>query len=173
MTKYDYLACLALVLAILINSLSVYLQRSRQLYKRFGHAGYAVHTTLISLAWGLFLVTEFLASRTTWRTAHSYPVAGLAIVILAVFLFLAAIKEIGTSALSNGNFFGRPVRKLAGIYRYIASPIYWSYAVCFLGLAALTGMKVFLVSTVLAVVGLVGFESWIERPVSSSHNKTL
>jgi protein-S-isoprenylcysteine O-methyltransferase Ste14 len=166
MTKYDLISILALMATIAINSALVYLQKTRQLYRRFGHQAYFVHSVVITLVWGGFIVTEFLANASTWRFNHTYPAIGLPIMAAALTLFVAALTQIGGNALANGNFFHYPIRKLGGIYLYIKEPIYWSYAAWFFGLAFLTGMKVFLAYVVITIVGLVLFESWVERPAS-------
>ena len=166
MTKYDLISILALVATIAVNSGLVYLQKTRQIYQRFGHQAYLVHSVVITLVWGGFIVTEFLANATTWRLGHTYPAIGLPIMAAALAVFVAALTQIGGNALANGNFFHYPIRKLGGIYCYIKEPIYWSYAAWFFGLALLTGMKVFLVHVVITLIGLVCFESWVERPTS-------
>jgi protein-S-isoprenylcysteine O-methyltransferase Ste14 len=157
MTKYDLISILALLATIIINSGLVYLQKTREIYRRFGRRAYLVHS----------IVTEFLANATTWRFSHTYPMVGLPIMAVALVVFVAALSQIGGNALANGNFFHYPVRRLGGIYKYIKEPIYWSYAAWFFGLAFVTGMKVFLVYVVITIVGLVWFESWVERPTST------
>ena len=164
MTIYDWVSIVMLLLTIAVNSASVYLQKTRRIYDKFGSRGYAVHTGLISFVWGAFIITEFLANRSTWRFSHAHPLPGLVIMAVALALFIAALQQVGSNALSNGNFFGRPLRKLGGVYRYVREPMYMSYAVWFLGLCLLTSMKVFLVYSAITLVGLVGFESYIERP---------
>ncbi len=157
-----------LLLTIAVNSLAVYLQKTRQVYNRFGTHGYAVHTVIISVFWGAFIITEFIANKTTWRFGHNYVVPGLLIMALALALFAAAFQQIGSSALSNGNFFGRPLRQLRGVYTYIREPMYVSYVIWFLGLCLLTSMKVFLVYAAITLVGLVGLESYVERPIRTN-----
>jgi protein-S-isoprenylcysteine O-methyltransferase Ste14 len=85
----------------------------------------------------------------------------------ALVLFGLALQQIGWSALGNGNFFGRPLRKLAGIYKYIHEPIYWSYAIWFAGIGLVTSLKSFFVFSLVSIIGLVGVESWVERPKAS------
>lgn len=164
MNKYDYISIGALAFTILFNSGMVYLQKSRNIYQKFGSKAFTVHSLLISIPWGLFIGTEFLAGRSDWRLAHASPFVGIIIMAAALALFIAAIKEIGWNALGNGYFFGRPLRNLKGIYRYIKEPIYWSYTVWFFGLGFLTSMKVFFVYSIISVIGLVWFEAWVERP---------
>ena len=164
MNKYDYIAIGAFIFTILFNSGTVYLQKSRNIYQIFGSKAFTVHSILISIPWGFFIFTEFLANRSNWRLDHSYPVLGISIMAVALAMFIAAIWQIGSGALGNGYFFGRPLRDLQGIYRYIKEPIYWSYTIWFFGLAFLTSLKVFFVYMVISVIGLVWFESWVERP---------
>ncbi len=166
MTKYDLISILALIATIAINSGLVYLQKTRQIYLRWGKNAYLVHSVVITAVWGGFIATEFLANATTWRFSHTSPAVGLSIMVVALAIFVAALTQIGGNALANGNFFHYPIRKLGGVYRYIKEPIYWSYAAWFFGLALLTGMKVFLVYVIITIIGLVWFESWVERPTS-------
>jgi protein-S-isoprenylcysteine O-methyltransferase Ste14 len=56
---------------------------------------------------------------------------------------------------------------LKGIYSFIREPIYWSYTIWFAGIGLVTSLKVFFVFSAISIIGLIGFESWIERPTSS------
>ncbi len=170
-SKYDYIAIAALVLAILANSAAVYLQKTRDIFKRFGSSAFTVHSLLISIPWGFFILTEFLANKSSWRLDHTYPEIGYVIMAIALALFIAAIQQIGVNALGNGYFFGRPYRKLGGIYRYVPEPIYWSYTIWFAGIGLVTSLKVFFIFSIISIIGLVGFESWIERPSDHSGTK--
>jgi protein-S-isoprenylcysteine O-methyltransferase Ste14 len=166
-TKYDYIAIAALIFTILFNSAAVYLQKTKQIYSRFGVSAFTVHSVLISIPWAVFIGTEFLANKSTWRLEHTHPVAGYLIMAVALILFIAAIRQIGANALGNGFFFGHPLRNLKGIYSFIREPIYWSYTIWFAGIGLVTSLKVFFVFSAISIIGLIGFESWIERPTSS------
>jgi hypothetical protein len=167
MTSYDYLSISLLLLAIAMNSALVYLQKTRQIYRRFGAHAYGVHGSFITLFWGVFIISEFVDNKSTWRLAQGYPLIGFAVMVGALVLFGLALQQIGWSALGNGNFFGRPLRKLAGIYKYIHEPIYWSYAIWFAGIGLVTSLKSFFVFSLVSIIGLVGVESWVERPKAS------
>lgn len=164
MTSYDFASILLLILAIATNSTLVYLQKTRNVYKRFGQRAYGMHGILISLLWGVFIISEFVNNRSTWRFSHGYPTFGFAVMAAALALFGLAIQQIGWTALGNGYFFGKPLRKLGGVYKYVPEPIYWSYAIWFAGIGFVTSLKVFFVFTIISIVGLVGIESWVERP---------
>jgi len=164
MTKFDYFAIAALVLAIGINSLTVYLHKKYRVYDRFGHNALTVHSTLISIFWGGFIATEFLASKSTWRTALAYPVLGWLIMAVALTIFILALRQIGYRALANGNFFGQPLRALGGIYKMVPEPIYVSYSLWYAGIGLVTSLKVFFVLAIVSLIGLVGLEAWVERP---------
>ena len=164
MTFYDYLSCVVFILTIAINSLLVYFQKTRQIYNRFGKRAFLVHSLVLTLVWGGFIFTEFLTANSSWRFADKYPGAGLLFLSLGLSMYLLAIKEIGGNAMGNGYFFGYPLRKLGGIYRFIKEPIYWSYAVWFAGWALFTGQKVFLLYVIISIIGLIGIESRVERP---------
>ena len=164
MKFYDYLSIALLMLAITANTLLIYLHKTRQIFERFGSYAYTVHGTIISVFWGAFIISEFADSRSSWRLMHSYPVLGYAIMASALILFGLAIQQIGWNALSNGYFFGRPLRKLGGVYLYIREPIYWSYTIWFAGIGLVTSLKSFFVYSLISIIGLVGIESWVERP---------
>jgi protein-S-isoprenylcysteine O-methyltransferase Ste14 len=164
-TNYDYLSISLLILAIGVNSALVWLQKTRQIYQRFGKRAHGVHGSLISVFWGAFIISEFVDNSSTWRLPHAYPIAGLTLMAGALLLFGLALQQIGWDALSNGNFFGKPMRKLGGVYRYIREPIYWSYAVWFAGIGLVTSLKAFFIYTLISIIGLVGVESWVERPI--------
>ena len=163
MTLYDYLAVAALILAIGVNSLSVYLQKTKGIYDRFGRKALLVHGSIVTVAWGIFIITEFTLVNSSWKLVRVYPLLGLLTMGTALCLFILAVRQIGRRALVNGNFFGQPVRRLNGIYRFIRNPIYWSYVLWFIGLGLLTGLKGFFLIAVIAVIGLIGIESRIER----------
>lgn len=168
MSSYDFLAIGLLVLAIGVNSGLVYLQKTRGLYDRFGPSAYRVHGAILTVFWGSFIGSEFLVSRSSWRLGLHYPLAGGLVMIMALALFCLALQQIGWPALSNGNFFGQPIRKLGGVYRYIREPIYWSYTIWFAGIGLVTGQKAFFVISLVSLIGLVGIEAWVERPTASS-----
>ncbi len=163
MTFYDFLSAGALILAIGVNTITIYLQKTRGLYDRFGKNAGRVHGIIISIFWGLFIISEFLISNSSWRIAESYAVVGALVMSLALVIFIAAIKQIGFQALGNGNFFGSPTRKLKGVYNYIPEPIYVSYTVWFLGIGLITAQKGFFVLAILSIVGLIGVESRVEQ----------
>jgi hypothetical protein len=167
-TGYDYLSISLLILAITANSTLVYLQKTRHLYQRFGNRAHGIHGSILSVFWGAFIVSEFVNNHSAWRLAHSYPIIGLMLMASAIVLFGLAIQQIGWGALSNGNFFGQPMRKLGGVYDYVHEPIYWSYVIWFSGIGIVTSLKSFFVFSVISIVGLVGLESFIERPIKPS-----
>lgn len=163
-TIYDYVAATALIVAIGVNSLSVYLQKTRRIYDRFGARAFDRHRMLITFFWGLFIVSEFMLTRSSWRLGQTYVPLGLLFMASGLVVFVAAIRQIGFPALANGNFFGYPLRKLKGIYLYTSNPIYWSYVLWFTGLGFVTSLKSFFVFAALSIIGLIGIESKIETP---------
>lgn len=162
---YDILAIVLLIVAIGVNSLSVYAQKKYKFYDRFGANGYAIHNVIISLAWGVFIISEFLAARSDWRLENSFPLVGYGIMAIALLIFILAMQQIGRHALGNGNFFGKPLRKLGGIYSVLPEPIYVSYSLWFLGIGLVSSLKVFFILAVVGFVGLVFVEARVERPV--------
>ncbi len=168
---YDILAIAFLIIAIGTNSCSVYLQKRYRYYDKFGRNGYAIHSVVISIAWGSFVLTEFLAANSSWRLDNAYPVLGYAIMLVALVIFILAFKQIGIHGLGNGNFFGRPLRRLGGIYKNIPEPIYVSYSLWFLGIAFVSYLKVFFLLTIVGFIGLIFIEARVERPYK--HKKGL
>ena len=118
--------------------------------------------------WALFIGSGFLVNRSSWRLGLDYRLAGGLVMIIALVLFCLALQQIGWPALSNGNFFGQPIRKLGGVYRYIREPIYWSYTIWFAGIGLLTSQKAFFIISLVNLIGLVGIEAWAERPAASN-----
>ena len=123
-----------------------------------------MHSIIISIFWGAFIATEFLANQSTWRTALAYPVLGWSIMAVALTIFILALRQIGYRALANGNFFEQPVRTLGGIYKIIPEPIYASYSLWYAGIGLITSLKVFFVLAIISLIGLIGLEAWVERP---------
>lgn len=162
MNVVDYMAAIALVKAIGVNSLLVYLQKTRHIYKPLKH-GWRVHKIVISFFWGLFIASCFRIPMSDWRFEESYELFGGFCIILAGIVFTLAIREIGVQALTNGNFFGKPKRKLGGIYRILPETIYISYVIGLLGLGLITAQIGFFVLAILAAIGLIGIESRIEN----------
>jgi len=171
MTIYDQVAIFLLMLTIIVNCLTVYFQKTRRIYDRFGRHSLTVHSIIVSIFWGLFIISEFVTSKSDWRLENSYPVIGYSIMAIALTIFVLAVREIGYKALSNGNFFGQPIRQLRGIYKYVPEPIYISYSLWFLGIGLVSSLKVFFVFTVISLIGLVLIESRFERPLVISISK--
>ena len=161
---YDALTISLLVVAIGANSLSVYVQKRYGYYTKFGDKAYTIHSVVILVAWGIFIVSEFVAALSSWRLESTYPLIGYGIMITALTIFILALRQIGIHGLGNGNFFGKPVRKLGGIYKIIPEPIYVSYSLWFLGIGFATSLKVFFVLAFASFVGLVLVEARVERP---------
>lgn len=162
MNIYDYFAIAALTLAIIVNTLTVYLQRTRDIYKRFGKRAWMVHQIILTLFWGLAVLAGFGLGGSNFSIDRTFPLVGFSIMMGAVLLFAAALKQVGSQGLGNGNFFGKPVKKLGGVYKLINDPMYFSYFFWYLGLALTTGKITFFIMAGIVVVGLIGVESRLE-----------
>lgn len=167
MTIYDKVAIALLLITIFVNCVTVYLQKTRRIYDRFGRHALTVHSIIVSIFWGLFIISEFVASKSDWRLDNTFPVIGYGIMFVALAIFILAIREIGYKALSNGNFFGQPTKQLKGVYKYVPEPIYVSYTLWFVGIGFASSLKVFFVFAVISLIGLVVVESRVERPDQS------
>lgn len=164
MTIYDKIAIALLILTIIVNCVTVHLQKTKRIYDRFGRHALTVHSVIVSIFWGLFIISEFVTNKSTWRLENSYPLIGYTIMAVALTIFILAIRQIGYKALSNGNFFGQPWKDLKGIYKVLPEPIYISYTVWFIGIGLASSLKVFFVFAVISLIGLVVIESRVERP---------
>lgn len=164
MNIFDYFAITSLSLAIIVNTLTVYLHRTRGIYQRFGKRAWLTHQIIISGFWILPIFGGFGLRYSQFELPVTYASLGIAIMLFALGLFVSAVAEIGTQGLANGNFFGKPLRKLGGIYKVINDPIYLSYAIWYVGLALATGRLTFFIMAGICVIGLMGVESRIEQP---------
>ncbi|GAC1387419.1 MAG: hypothetical protein NVS1B7_1220 [Candidatus Saccharimonadales bacterium] len=164
MNGWDYCALIALPAAIAVNAISVYLQKSRNFYtKKFADHAWLVHRIIISIFWGLAVLAGFGLAYSPWKYSKTNVPLGALLMTVAVVLFVLAIKQIGSQALGNGNFFGQKLRNLGGIYRYLKNPIYLSYAVWYVGLTFVTQKKTFLLMALIVIIGL-RVETYVEQP---------
>lgn len=165
MSVYDFLAPLALVLAIAVNSVAVFLHRKKNIYRYFGKNAWAAHQVLISIFWGLAVLAGFglIGSKFQFTPPLLLLILGLIVMCSAVGLFVVAVKQIGAQGLGNGNFFGVATRKLGGVYKYYSNPIYASYVMWYVGLFLATGKWTFIVLAAISLIGL-SIESIVEKP---------
>lgn len=163
MTYLDIIPIVALILAIAVNTLAVYLQKTRRIYTIFKDKALFIHAVTISVFWGVFLLSLIFAAQSKWRLDDTYPLTGWVLILLAAGIWILAIRQIGSGGLINANFFGRPTQELTGIYRIVNDPIYVSYSVVLLGYGLITGLVVgFVLSTIMAI-GLLGIEAKAEQ----------
>ncbi|WP_343576959.1 methyltransferase [Mycobacterium sp.] len=152
----------SLLLAVLVNSCSVYMQRRRGVYDKFRH-GQLVHAVIILPFWLLF---GFLASTLNMHyklPGVSLPGLGYVLAVSAAVIFIAAVYILGPGSLINSNFFRPGAAASRGIYRYFKNPIYDSYWVFFLALGFVTSNSAFFIIAGLSFIGLNVIESRIER----------
>ncbi len=163
MTIYDVLAILSLLFAIGINSLLVYLQKKHALYKPFGSRGLGVHSTVLTVVWGGFIYACTQLHQSSWQFEPE-RLLGAFMIAVALTVFVLSVRQIGTGALVNANFFGEKIRTLKGIYNYIPEPIYASYVVLLAGLGFYSGQVGFLMLSTVAFIGLYTIERAAEQP---------
>lgn len=161
-----YIACVVLVAAVTVNSISVYMQKRYNLYtRRFGGKDQMIHSLVILPFWIVFVV---LASQLHDNQLLHYEfinllIVGTLFVTVAVALFIGAMKTIGTGALVNANFF-RPQKKVSsGVYRYFKNPIYDSYAILLFGLGLIYSNWGYIVLSALVWLLLICIESRVEK----------
>lgn len=152
----------SLLLAVAVNSCSVYMQRHRGIYDRFRH-GLLLHAIVILPFWLLFGFLVSTLDRHCRLQTVSLPILGYLLMALATSIFIAAIYVLGPGSLINSNFFkaGRATSK--GIYKYLKDPMYHSYWLFFLALGFISSNAAFFIVAGLSFVGLNIIESATER----------
>ncbi len=163
MTIFDAIPATLLILAIAVNSTSVYLQKTRNIYKRFGSNALKVHTGIITSVWVAFVLSTALIFRSSWRFAQSYPGIGTLMIAIGLYIFISAYKQIGNDGLINANFFGAKQKDLKGIYTKLQHPMYVAYVFWLVGMATFTGRAGFMLLSVIAAFGLLVVEARIEK----------
>ncbi len=160
--RYLLLTITAFILAITVNSTSVFLQKQHGIYKRFKYGMY-VHGLVITPAWALFILLLSGLNRRYIVTIPHTGVVGPLLVLVSSVLFVAAVSKVGTQALLNGNFFKKVEFINTGVYRYVKNPIYDSYALLFIGLGLTLHNGSFLIIAIVNLIGLNVVESKIEQ----------
>ncbi len=141
----------------------MYLQRKYRIYNIFGRFSNVVHATLISIFWGIFVLTLIFSAGTSARIWQGNRSLGVGIWIVAIGIFNMSIRQIGLGALFNDVFFGKKPRKLKGIYKYLQDPIYCSYLLGFIGAFMYGGKLIYLILGIISYLGLNLIESKTEK----------
>lgn len=156
----------ALLIAAGLNTASVGAQLRWQTLERFGkRRAWKLHLALITPPWLLFLAS-LPGIRTDPRLQFApRRMLGAAAVLAAAALWLAAVREIGTARVLNGDAFGTapPRRIVSGPYRLLRNPIYDSYALALAGVAMLTGAGGYLALSLESLVVLNVVEAVVEE----------
>lgn len=138
---YFALTCIVLLIAVLTNSFSAWLQRRHKFYDHLGPTAWNTHQFVIAPAWLVFFVMSTqIGTFLTWPLPINLPELGWLVLIIAIILFASAIKVLGVQALTNGNLFGIGPKKHVqhGIYRYLNHPIYDSFALVYIAAGLIT-----------------------------------
>jgi protein-S-isoprenylcysteine O-methyltransferase Ste14 len=161
---YFTLTLLSVILAITVNSVSVYLQKHRRVYDKFDN-GLMVHSIVITPCWVIFALLLSELNQVYEIDIPEYPVAGYLLIGIAICLFVASIRQIGSGALINANFFQKQETKpvKSGVYKYLKNPIYDSYFLVFIGLGLALSNATFFIIAGISFIGLNIIESKIER----------
>lgn len=161
---YLLLTSLILVLAIAVNSTSVYFQKDRRFYDRFD-SGLLVHGLVITPLWLVFALLLAELNQTFGIDMPEYPIVGYLLIVVALSLFVMSIKQVGSSALVNANFFQKSKVKpiSTGVYKFLKNPIYDSYFLLFIGLGFALSNAAFFIIAGISYIGLNIIESKVER----------
>jgi len=161
---YLTLTALSLVLAITVNSASVYLHRRWRIYDGFEN-GLLVHGLVITPFWLTFVLLISGLNQAYGIDMPEYPSVGYLLIVIATSLFVVSIRQIGSGALVNANFFQKSrVKPIStGVYKFLKNPIYDSYSLLFMGLGFALSNAAFFVIAGVSFIGLNIIESKIER----------
>lgn len=127
---YLILTCIILVIAVLTNSFSAWLQRKYKVYDHLGPTAWNTHQFVIAPAWLVFIIMSTqIDTFISWPLPFELPGLGWLLTIIAVLIFAAAIQVLGVQSLTNGNLFGYGPKHNVhhGIFRYLNHPIYDSF----------------------------------------------
>lgn len=149
---YFALTCIVLLLAVLINSFSAWLQRRYKFYDHLGPTAWNTHQFVIAPAWLVFFVMSTQISNfLDLPMSFDIPELGWLLVVVAVLLFASAINILGFQALTNGNHFGvgPKTRVHHGIFRYLNHPIYDSFTLAYIAAGLITNNGAFILLAVI------------------------
>ncbi len=144
---YLLLTCIVLVIAVLTNSFSAWLQRKHKFYNHLGPTAWNTHQFVIAPAWILFFVLSTqLGLFLNWRLPIDLAWLGWVLAITGVVLFAAAIRLLGVQSLTNGNLFGYGPKHTVhhGIFRYVNHPIYDSFTLGYVATGLVTNNGAYL-----------------------------
>lgn len=160
--SYMLITSFSLLLAVGVNSCSVYMQRHRRIYDKFRH-GMLLHALIILPFWLLFGFLLSTLDKHYKLQTISLPMLGYLLVVLATSIFIAAVYVLGPGSLINSNFFEAGHATKKGIYKYLKHPMYDSYWLLFLALGFITSNAAFFIIAGVSFIGLNIIESRIER----------
>lgn len=156
------ITCFSLLLAVAVNSCSVYLQKHRHIYDKYQH-GLLLHALIILPFWLLFGFFAGTLDRNYRLPTVSLPALGYALAAAATFIFIAAVSTLGPGSLINSSFFTQTIVAQKGIYKFLRNPIYDSYWLLFFALGLIASNAAFFIISGLSFIGLNVIESRIER----------
>lgn len=167
--RYLLLTCVMFALAIGINTGSVFAQKRFGFYTRWHKNGWRLHSVVILPFWTLAIYLLLNVDRHYLLRFPAMPVIGYAFFALATLVFGLAIREIGWSAVLNGNWFGRGKISHARIFTVLENPIYDSYILAFIGAALMDGNAAYFVIALQSYIGLNIIESRVEKIKENGH----
>lgn len=145
---YLILTCFMLLVAVLINSFSAWLQRRFKSYNHLGPMAWSTHQFVIAPAWIVFFIMSTqLGVFTDWTMPFDVPELGYLVALITILIFISAINVLGIQALTNGNLFGVGPKKAVhhGIFRYLNHPIYDSFALAYIAAGIITNNAAYIV----------------------------
>lgn len=163
---YFALTCIVLLIAVLTNSFSAWLQRRHKFYDHLGPTAWNTHQFVIAPAWlAFFVMSTQIGTFLVWPLPFNAPELGWLIIGIAVFIFASAIRVVGIQSLTNGNHFGVGPQKHVrhGIYRYLNHPIYDSLALLYIGTGVIANNGAYIVLGLILHVLLNHIQANLER----------
>lgn len=136
-----------LFIAILIHSLSAWMQRRFKFYNHLGPMAWSTHQFVIAPAWLVFFIMSTqIGGFANWPMPVNLPELGWLLLLIALFLMTSALAVMDIQVLTNGWLFGRGPRRALheGIYKYLANPFYDGLALIYISAAFITNNAAFL-----------------------------
>ena len=129
----DSLLAAAVAAAFFWNCVSVLLQRKWRFYDVFVSKKYGilVHIALVSLALLQVLLTTTFDYRSDWGFKTFWPFS-VPVLLVAIWLFITSVRELGVGALYNKNFFGKRVHIASALQIHFRLSLHISYVVFFI-----------------------------------------
>jgi protein-S-isoprenylcysteine O-methyltransferase Ste14 len=169
MNGFDVQLVAAIFAAVFWNTSTIYMQKKWRIYDVFVGKKNAqtVHGLLIGFAWLQVAVVSIFVTRSSWAFGAVLPL-GLLIIAGSIWIFITALKDIGSGSLVNSNFFGKKLHTSGELYKKLKHPTYISYVMIYVGLGISFGQYGYILAAASLVIGL-SVLAFVEKPVTDKN----